>query len=557
MPYNFTDAPPQNSGQPQPQINLQELNDALAATADRWVPELFRQGRINRATGALHVADISGRPPRKTGSCVIQLKGDHAGAWWDFSENRGGEAVSTLKEFWGIDGAELLKRAAELAERHGAHVGKAPKRRAGHKSIDHLFREARHALNCSVPAAGTLVESYLASRGLTLPPCEDLLFNDSLTHWETKSGKPAMVARMRFPDGTPTGGIHRIYLKDDGSGYIAKMMLGPTGKNDGILQIAQPSAGGVLGIAEGIETALACTRLFRVPCWAALSTGRMRYLGRWFHEARPSHIKRLIVFADIGPDGESSAAELAAWARAAGIEVEVRLPRGGDDFNDDLIKGLWNGEENAPAPETVQRQVSEAAAAGIIAVPQTTGGIDGILETIKTLEPHGDPRATSAIVRQIAALNLSDMESGQLLGALARQAKLQIAGVRSAFEISRRELGLDARQVGATRAAVWASKLEETNTGDPKAIVLNAITALRDAPEWQNVICWDTFQEEIVVRGTLPWMREPVEKEWEDHFNTTVAAWMQKFKIDVTPFVCAQAVEVIAREHPFHPVRVS
>jgi len=52
----------------------------LQATAYLWVPEIFPQGKIDHAKKELRVADISGRPPRKQGSCVIQLDGEHAGA---------------------------------------------------------------------------------------------------------------------------------------------------------------------------------------------------------------------------------------------------------------------------------------------------------------------------------------------------------------------------------------------------------------------------------------------------------------------------------------------
>ena len=44
-----------------------ELSEALAACADRWVPELFPAGKINHTTHELRVADISGRPPRNKG----------------------------------------------------------------------------------------------------------------------------------------------------------------------------------------------------------------------------------------------------------------------------------------------------------------------------------------------------------------------------------------------------------------------------------------------------------------------------------------------------------
>src|SRR5258705_3361065 len=155
--------------------------------------------------------------------------------------------------------------------------------------------------------------------------------------------RPGMVAIVRLPDGTPTGGIHRTYLKDDGSGHIggpkAKMELGPC--RSGVIMLAPIGADGVLGIGEGIETTAAGMQLFGVPSWSALSDSGMKAFGRAIAEGRaPRELKRLLVFADAGPAGEGAAAELRSNAALHGIEAEVKLPRGGDDFADDAAKGL-------------------------------------------------------------------------------------------------------------------------------------------------------------------------------------------------------------------------
>jgi len=80
----------------------------------------------------------------------------------------------------------------------------------------------------SRPAAGTVVECYLASRGLRLPAGDALRFHPSLKH-RSGSRWPAMVALVTGRDGEPAG-IHRTFLLRDGSGKApvtpAKMMLG-------------------------------------------------------------------------------------------------------------------------------------------------------------------------------------------------------------------------------------------------------------------------------------------------------------------------------------------
>ena len=80
------------------------------------------------------------------------------------------------------------------------------------------------------PAQGTPVETYLASRGIDLPPPDALRFHAGLKH---PSGGiwPAMVALVTSgADGTPLA-IHRTFLARDGGGKAPvdpqKMMLGP------------------------------------------------------------------------------------------------------------------------------------------------------------------------------------------------------------------------------------------------------------------------------------------------------------------------------------------
>ena len=70
----------------------------------------------------------------------------------------------------------------------------------------------------AVPAHGTPVETYLAPRGLTLPPTPSLRFHPRLRHRPAGGTWPGMVALvMRGTDGTPLG-IHRTFLDLDGTG---------------------------------------------------------------------------------------------------------------------------------------------------------------------------------------------------------------------------------------------------------------------------------------------------------------------------------------------------
>jgi hypothetical protein len=60
----------------------------LRDTAESWVPRLFPNGR--RVGDEWRLANIHGDAPRKSGSCVISLKGPHAGDWHEFDGEHGG-----------------------------------------------------------------------------------------------------------------------------------------------------------------------------------------------------------------------------------------------------------------------------------------------------------------------------------------------------------------------------------------------------------------------------------------------------------------------------------
>ena len=67
---------------PQVRYDLDAIVAHLRATAESWVPRHFPNGR--RVGDEWRLANIRGDAPRKQGSCVIALKGEHAGDWHDF-----------------------------------------------------------------------------------------------------------------------------------------------------------------------------------------------------------------------------------------------------------------------------------------------------------------------------------------------------------------------------------------------------------------------------------------------------------------------------------------
>lgn len=60
---------------PKARHDLAAVKDRLAATANDWLPGIFPEARLARDRRSLRCADLSGRPPRKEGSCTIHLEG--------------------------------------------------------------------------------------------------------------------------------------------------------------------------------------------------------------------------------------------------------------------------------------------------------------------------------------------------------------------------------------------------------------------------------------------------------------------------------------------------
>ncbi|MBX9701705.1 MAG: toprim domain-containing protein, partial [Acetobacteraceae bacterium] len=184
------------------------------------------------------------------------------------------------------------------------------------------------------PAQGSLVEAYLASRGLAVPDGAPIRFHPACPRGAVRW--PAMMALMTDPlTGRPCG-VHRTFLARDGSGKApgplpAKMMLG----NAGIIRLTpdeEVTAG--LGIAEGIETALSVMQGFGWrPVWTATSAGAIRT----FPILRG--IEALTVFADADGAGMEAATACCARWQGAGREARIVAPPAGADFNDLIRKG--------------------------------------------------------------------------------------------------------------------------------------------------------------------------------------------------------------------------
>jgi len=189
----------------------------------------------------------------------------------------------------------------------------------------------------SKPASpGCLVWTYLENRGLTNIP-NMLRAHPTCKEPETNSMMPAMLAVFTAQDGEALT-MHRTFL--DGLGGKAQIE-----KEKKILPGLKPLAGGAIrlfdqvnetiGIAEGIETAIAVNEMFNIPCWSVVSTALMVSF------VPPKGIKNVIVFADNDKNfaGQAAAYCIANKLAIKGFNVSVFVPEiVGDDFLDQLTR---------------------------------------------------------------------------------------------------------------------------------------------------------------------------------------------------------------------------
>lgn len=299
----------------------------------RW-PELLRRFGID----SKFLVNRHGPCPICAGTDRFRFDNDKGEGTWICNQCGAGDGVKLLMLTKGWS----FKEAADEIEKI---VGTVKPQAAPRRPSDDWMKRLKNDLwsaGQSVDAADP-VGKYLSSRGLSLSDYPRVLrFVEKCRYDERDGAKvkpaatfhPAMIARFDGPDGKPST-IHRTYLTHDGSkADLPKprlLMPGDIAKG-GAVRLAP--AGPVMGIAEGIETALSAAKLWRVPCWAALNAGAMI---QW---EPPEGTESVLVFADNDSNftGQEAGFMLAKRLKIArGLIVTVEFPPDVDtDWNDAL-----------------------------------------------------------------------------------------------------------------------------------------------------------------------------------------------------------------------------
>ena len=243
-----------------------------------------------------------------------------------------GDGFDLLRRVHGWDFVKALREVATVAGLVDGHTTPAPKPERCAPIQATPSRRVRDLLRTSCTASDAVdVARYLTARRVwPLPNSTALRGHVGAAYWhdgECVGQFPALLAPV-VDIGGELVTLHCTYLS--GGQKLAehepRKLLGPLTARRGCAVRLTPATN-VLGIAEGIETALAATILHRVPVWAALNAALLAKF------EPPAGIERLVIFADRDIAGLS-----AAWQLRNRVECELREPPPPHgDWNDVLV----------------------------------------------------------------------------------------------------------------------------------------------------------------------------------------------------------------------------
>lgn len=292
--------------------DAREAFQAAMRAALGYAPDAIEPGRMHRfATSA--------------------RRGDDAGWCKLFPDLRGGVFGCNragASETWQADRdrPKTRQQRAELARQIAEATAEREAQQRQQWAVN-AERIARLWAQCVPLVPGDPVTLYLKRRGFAgvwpLPAC--LRLHRALPCWngDEKIGVyPAMVAPLVAPGGRVVA-LHRTYLASDGRKAevpTVKKLTATAGRLAGACIPLHEAQRGVIGIAEGIETALAAWLASGIPTVAAYSAGNLA-AWQW-----PLCVQRLAIFADNDRAGREAAVALRAHAFSAGIGCEVLTP---------------------------------------------------------------------------------------------------------------------------------------------------------------------------------------------------------------------------------------
>lgn len=103
----------------------------------------------------------------------------------------------------------------------------------------------------------------------------------------------------------------------------------------------------------------------------------------------------------------------------------------------------------------------------------------------------------------------------------------------------------------------WESFLLRTREMTPRPLLANVIIALRLAPEWHGVLRLNEFSLEVVATRAFPGRPDVPAGGivWTDNCDVLLTNWLQHHGISASIEIVGRAVQAVAEDRRFHPVR--
>lgn len=493
-------------------VDFDKVNASALSALSRLLEEWFPAGKWDG--DEFRCGDWAGNPGtsfainRKTGK-----GGDFAGD--DFA----GDPVGIYARRFGLDRVDA---AHELADRlglgDGAYLSAYEARRHGARAQLPAVREeapppadpeklakVEEILGQCVPLKGTPGQAYLLSRGITGAPG---------FKWQPRAGgKPGgyLVAVGTDDTGKPMC-VQRIAITGEGtknkSAQVEKRTNGHAKGNPVRIPPAKGREDDPLLLTEGPEDALTLRLATGLEVWACLSVSNMG------HAPVPAGRHVIVCRDNDAPDSDADKALAKALCHLLdrGITPACARPPAGVKDANDLLRAFAVPEEGLSA---VQAMVNGAQVVERPVVADEP-------------EPNSAPSPEDGKVVSIEA------------GRRRRKRPVSDDG----------EDGPD-----------WAAILSTNRDGDFRANLSNAIHIFRHHPAWAGCLAFDEMALSVTLLKAPPfgWPgQQACPRAWTDDDDRRATEWLQRAWPGIPTAsieLVGNAIQTVARETPFHPVR--
>ncbi len=506
------------------------------------------------ADGLIHRVHITGhRTGSRNGWYVLHLDGIPAGAYGDYKRD--------LKAKWTMKGARPLTRAerAELA-------AKAKADRA-QRDAEERARQAKAAdralVTWEAAAPATDDHPYLKRKGV---PAFGLRCGEWVKEWV--DGDTGEVHTKRVPNALLVPlhvgaksivSLQGIFVGDKNALGRNKDFLTDGRKLGCYFVIGAPKPNAKTGIltiiiCEGYATGASIHMATGALVIVAFDAGNLLPVAKLFRSRKPD--ARIVIAADndawtdrpVKNPGVFHATEAAlAVAGIVAIPEFKSVESKPTDFNDlHMADGL---ERSAEGLAEVKRQLAAAMRGDVEARPEQPVASAEPAPADAAAEPHVDFVTKTKVVAMFG--------DDEHLTAEEREA-LEADGTGVAGTI----LVTNKRGTLPSGDPNWESKIIRSGKEDlPRPVLANATLIFRHAPAVRGVFGFDEFAQRIVFLKAPPWnpranVYGPTDLEVTDSDIVLATEWIQREGwLFVTPAIVAGAIEAIAREFTFHPVR--